>query len=170
MVDVLRVSFPEKGKRVETKGKREEIVVVLDLGDGIMAFDESHHEHYEEGGVVEGTIGLGIDPFFYKEGLCLRPGIPALIYSWKIEKIEMLMAPWLETWEVAPHLKRYVKLHPEKEEESKRKVFYRDKMKISYKEIERTDAWHDGEDHHSSSYLLNVNKIPTPPASAIGGN
>jgi hypothetical protein len=40
-----------------------------------------------------GELRLGVDPFFYFEGLGRREGAPALIYDWRIHKIEVETAP-----------------------------------------------------------------------------
>jgi hypothetical protein len=45
------------------------------------------------GGWLRGNVYIGVDPYFYFEQLGHEPGAPALIYDWKIEKIEMQTAP-----------------------------------------------------------------------------
>jgi hypothetical protein len=40
-----------------------------------------------------GTVYLGVDPFFYFESLALEPDAPALIYNWRIHRIEVETAP-----------------------------------------------------------------------------
>jgi hypothetical protein len=137
----IRVCYDDK-QRVVTQGEYDETVVILDLG-GVMAFDESHHDYYERGGFVEGEIYVAIDPFFYKDDHCKRPGIPALIYSWNIDKIEMCTAPYLKTIEM---------LHGQK-----RKILRRDKTKMAYKEIDKTSMWED--DNGRADYLLTCSKL-----------
>jgi hypothetical protein len=41
----------------------------------------------------EGTVWLGVDPFFYFERLARQPGAPALIFDWRILRIEVETAP-----------------------------------------------------------------------------
>lgn len=41
----------------------------------------------------EGTVWLGVDPFFYFERRAREPGAPALIFDWRIARIEVETAP-----------------------------------------------------------------------------
>jgi hypothetical protein len=131
----------KNGKRVERKDTREETIVVLDLGE-IMVYDEPvDKKPYEKGGFVEGEIWVGIDPFFYKDGYCKRPGMPALTYTWTIEKIEMLLAPYIL----------------ERVDPRGTKCYKRDRSKVAYRELEQTQMWED--DDGRAEYLLTcINK------------
>ena len=61
-------------------------VWILDFG--ICAFQESKPpEWISVGSFVAAEVYLGIDPFFYFERLYTLPGMPPLIYSWRIKSI-----------------------------------------------------------------------------------
>jgi hypothetical protein len=49
----------------------------------------------QPGRCVGGEIVLTVDPYFYVEHLSRRPDAPALIYQWKIRKIEIQTAPYI---------------------------------------------------------------------------
>lgn len=94
------------------------------------------------GGVWQGRIGLGIDYFDYFERLAFNSGAPPLIYDWRIDKIEMQTAPFIE----------------------KDKVLQRDPQKLGWREIQKTDAWQD--DGSSASYLLHCTRVSDEPRHA----
>jgi hypothetical protein len=85
------------------------------------------------------TGTIGIDPFFYFEGLAYQPGAPALVYDWKVEKIEVQTAPFIE---VAPRM-----MAP-------------DPAQLGWKEIVETNARED-----AGEYLLHCSRLdgPRPP-------
>jgi hypothetical protein len=91
------------------------------------------------GSWLRGQISIGIDPFFYFEQLAHQPGAPALVYEWKIERIEVQTAPLIEV---------------------KPRVLERDATKLGWKEILETKAWED-----EGEYLLYCTRIggPRPP-------
>jgi hypothetical protein len=90
---------------------------------------------------LRGKISIGIDPFFYFERLAHQPGAPALVYDWKIERIEVQTAPLIEV---------------------KPRVMQRDPTKPGWKEIRETSAWED-----DGEYLIHCTRIggPRPPKS-----
>ncbi|HOI53830.1 MAG TPA: hypothetical protein PLP01_01140 [Phycisphaerae bacterium] len=109
-------------------------VWVLDFG--LLAYRESSPlEGLAAGDWVTGRIGLGIDPFFYFERLHALPGMPPLIYSWTIERILLQTAPFVEA--TTPGIGN---------------VLVRDESKRGYRNIDKTDAWHD--DGGNAEYLL----------------
>ncbi|MDB6018003.1 MAG: hypothetical protein JWR19_2492 [Pedosphaera sp.] len=118
-------------------------VWVLDFG--ICAFQESKPPAgFGVGSIVAAEINLGIDPFFYFEGLHALPGMPPLIYSWVINSIGQQTAPFIETHEPVEH-----------------KVMIRDENKLGYKGISKTDAWKD--DNENGAYVLNCTRLDAPP-------
>ena len=88
---------------------------------------------------MRGQISIGIDPFFYFEQLAHQPGAPALVYDWKIERIEVQTAPLIEV---------------------KPGVLERDATKLDWKDILKTNAWND-----DGEYLLYCTRLggPRPP-------
>jgi hypothetical protein len=107
---------------------------------GILAFrEEKPQANVRQGSWLRGKIFIGIDPFFYFERLAHQPSAPALIYDWKIEKIEVQTAPLIE---VRPQ------------------VMARDPAQLGWKEIVETNAWQD-----AGKYLLHCSRLdgPRPP-------
>jgi hypothetical protein len=117
---------------------------VLDFG--ICAFQESKPPPgISLGTFVKATIHLGIDPFFYFEGLNKLPRVPALIYTWKINSIGRQTAPFIES-----------------HDPSGRKILLRDEEKLRYEDVMKTDAWKDDDDGNSE-YVLSCAFLPVPP-------
>ena len=117
---------------------------VVHVGDGWWVIDagvlayraEVPPANVRQGSWLRGKAYLGIDPFFYFEQLGHQVAAPALIYDWKIEKIDIQTAPLIE---VRP------------------RTFKRDPAKLGWKEIVKTDAWEeDGE------YLLHCVRVGGP--------
>ena len=109
---------------------------------GVLAFrEEVPPPNVRQGSWLRGKVRIDIDPFFYFERLGHQPNAPALVYDWKIEKIDIQTAPFIE-------------VEPRK--------FERDPAKLGWKEIDKTDAW---EDH--GEYLLHCVRVggPRPPRS-----
>jgi hypothetical protein len=94
---------------------------VIDVGP-LLYREEKPPRNARLGGWMGGEIHIGIDPFFYFERLAHQPNAPALIYDWKIEKIEMQTAPRIE---VRP------------------RVMERDPARLGWREIAKINAWED---------------------------
>jgi len=47
------------------------------------------------GDSVHGNLSFGVDPFFYFETHCKIPGIPPLIYEWRVDSIEQDTTPYI---------------------------------------------------------------------------
>jgi hypothetical protein len=111
---------------------------------GILAFSESKPPSIATvGASVSGEFSIGIDPFFYFERLCKIPGFPELRYDWRVDSILLETTPWLSTRDATG-----------------RKVLCRDDSRTSYREVDKTDAWHD--DDGNGNYVLNCTRIETP--------
>jgi hypothetical protein len=91
------------------------------------------------GSWVSGEIYLGIDPYMYMERYSRHHTAPGLIYDWRIHKIEMDIAPWIQISE---------------------RGRTRDPDRPGWREIEKTDAWHDGP---SAEYILHCELLDIPP-------
>lgn len=66
---------------------------VLDFG-AVSAYREGPAPaNLHVGSMVSGKIQLGIDPLSYVEILHKEAGVPALIYEWRVERIELVTAP-----------------------------------------------------------------------------
>src|SRR5262245_35264175 len=114
-------------------------VWVLDFG--IMAFqNQKPRSKVRKGNWVEGEVYLGIDPFFYFEGLHARRGMPQLQYNWRIRKIFLETTPWLGS-----------------EDEEGRTILTRDRDRESFVEVAKTNAWED--DDKRAHYILQCEKI-----------
>jgi hypothetical protein len=63
---------------------------------GVLAYrEETPPEWAREGVHAEGNIYLGVDPFFYFEGLHKLPGMPKLTYQVRIRRIWLDTTPWI---------------------------------------------------------------------------
>jgi len=112
--------------------KKNQVWVIEWYKDGCqyMAYQEGACE-FEEGDIIEGTIHLGIDPFFYLESYRYKKDFPKMHYRWEIKKIELETTPWEE---ITPF------------------YFKRDESKKSFASINKTDAHNDLDG--DATYLL----------------
>lgn len=115
---------------------------VIDFG--LLAFDEFQKPEppieVQEGNFVRGGFYVEIDPFFYFERGAKIPGVPPLVYTWRIDQILMQTAPFIET---APRMRE------------------RDPEAWAWTEIEQTNAWEDDRSH--AEYLLRCQLLDVPP-------
>jgi hypothetical protein len=119
-------------------------VWVVDF-DGVLAFrEETPPAGMAPGVTVSGELHLGVDPFFYFERLSQLPGIPPLVYEWRIEEVAIETAPFVESADPAGQ-----------------KVLVRDQSKLRRVPIARTDAWND--DHGNADYLLTCRRTDAAP-------
>ena len=47
------------------------------------------------GEFAAGELYLGVDPFFWKDSLSRRPGMPSLTYRWQVTGISVETTPWI---------------------------------------------------------------------------
>jgi hypothetical protein len=114
-----------------------EDVSVLDIG--LLVFHEEASPHpTEAGAVLEGQLGLGVDPFFYFERLAKDPRLPDLVYSWEILRIERDMTPWRQEG----------------------RVWVRDASMARWADVDVTDARHE---QASVEYVLHCRRRDIPP-------
>jgi hypothetical protein len=128
-----------------------EDITILDIG--VQAYGESSSLRSSLPRVprVAVQLGLGVDPFFYFEGLRNVADVPPLVYSWQILSILRQTAPFIEkVAETGPLLAR--------------KVWVRDPQRLGYEEILKTDAWSDDDGY--AEYLLRCDLLPIPPKRA----
>ncbi|MBB6583779.1 hypothetical protein [Ralstonia solanacearum] len=110
-------------------------VWVLDIG--IKVFCESRPPEFAQVGQwIQGKLGLGVDPFFYKEYLHKEAGMPGLSYEWIVTQIQMCKGPWIE------------------ETQGGRTVLTRDPARKRWADTPNTDAWND--DEGRADYLLTL--------------
>jgi hypothetical protein len=107
---------------------------------GLGAYEEQPSPPVETGMFVRALIQLGVDPFSYLADLAPRDDAPALVYTWRLERIGLQTAPLVET---AP------------------RHFERDRSRWGWKEIPRTDAWND--DGGTAVYQLECTLLPVEP-------
>ncbi|QPF92252.1 hypothetical protein [Bradyrhizobium commune] len=105
---------------------------VLDAGV-LMYCDGEPPENARPGTWLGGLVFIGIDPFPYFENHAHEPGALALVYDWKIEKIEIETGPFIET---------------------KPKHFERDPEKRGWKEVAGTEE--------GGSFLLHCKRLGGP--------
>jgi hypothetical protein len=113
-------------------------VSVLDLG--IHVYREEPLPWAQVDTFVALDLELGVDPFMYFERLHMVEGIPPLVYTWTINRIERQLAPFVE---VRPH------------------YFERDQSRWAWTEVQETDAWNDDDGH--GSYRLHADRVDLPP-------
>lgn len=119
---------------------------VVDVG--VLAFEENPPPSWARAGATfEGETYLGVDPFFYFERLADRPGFPELMYSWRVEEIEVETTPWLTLFE------------------SGREIRCRDESRTAYARVAKTDAWHD--DGGNAHYVLSAVMVGGPARSFV---
>lgn len=104
-------------------------VWVIDAGS-FMAYGERPPDDARVGAWVEGDVYVGIDPFFYFEGLYKIVGMPSLSYSWLVREILRETTPWRDG--VLPNGTQ---------------VRCRDETKEAYAPTSATDAWQDDDGH-----------------------
>ena len=113
---------------------------VLDFG--LLAYQEMKPpKALKVGDHVRAEMYLGVDPFPYFEYLHKLRGMPPMIYSWRIESILLDRTPFIETWMPG-----------------KGAGLKRDKTRVSYRQVYRTDARFDG---GSSEFVLECRRLST---------
>ena len=106
---------------------------VLDCG--VLAYSDRAPPHgVQEGTWMEGELYLGIDPFFYFEGLWKLREMPALTYDVRIDEILLETTPW------------------RKRQVGRQTILERVAGRVSHAPIEQTDAWEDDGGH--AAYVL----------------
>jgi len=118
---------------------------VIDFG--IRAYrEDAMPEGVEAGMFVIGEVELGIDYYAYMEFLHKQPAIPALMYTWRIDRSSQLSAPFIPTmtpWGTPAQA--------------------RDMSRASYQDIDRTQAWEDDDGH--AEYILHCTLVDPEPAA-----
>ena len=94
----------------------------------------------ENGGCITGRIYVGIDPFFYFEGLKDVTGMPNLFRDWQVRKILLETTPWKETITLTGG-----------------KLVVRENSVPTFVEVQHTNAWSDDGGH--AHYILECELI-----------
>jgi hypothetical protein len=116
---------------------------------GLLAYNTSGHPTGGSvGAFVEGGIWLGIDYYEYFELMSKQPDMPAMIYTWRIDRIRQQTAPFVKRIHSGPGLLKG------------RTILVRDPAKLGYTEIERTNAWED--DNGRAAYILICERLNHP--------
>jgi hypothetical protein len=74
---------------------RGDIVWVLDAGL-LMYHEQRSHPIPAPGTGWDGELSLEVDPYYYFEDFARQPGIPPLVYRWRIERLLLDTTPYLE--------------------------------------------------------------------------
>lgn len=115
---------------------------VIDVG--VLAYcDHGPPRDIPAGAPFKGELVLGVDPFPYFERLSKREGAPALIYDWRIERIDIQTAPFI----------------------NRNGVLIRDPERLGWREVRRTDAWGDNGGH--AEYLLHCERLGDEPRRTL---
>jgi hypothetical protein len=104
---------------------------------------------------LSGRLSLAVDPFFYMDEFARRPGMPALIYSWTIEEIQIDRTPQVR---VDPGDRRYPSWLPPGERHS----LVRDDTRETWENTDRTRRWED-----NGSYRLRCTLHSEPPRDSM---
>jgi hypothetical protein len=99
---------------------------------------------HKTGALFEGGVYLGIDHFDYFERLSKSENAPALIFDWKVERIQMQTAPFIERGD---------------------RMRIRDPEKIGWCDVSQTNAWED--DKESAEYILHCTRLTDVPRHAL---
>lgn len=92
---------------------------------------------------IQGQTSLFVD-WEYPPSKNLYPGLPPMVYTWKIESINIQTGPYIVTYNSVGG-----------------KSIRRDETKIGYRPVERTNAWED--DDKNAFYLLNCTLLDINP-------
>jgi hypothetical protein len=100
---------------------------------GIPTFQDAKPPTWATVGLgVQGEVYIGIDPFFYFERLKDEPGMPDLFRDWQVRRILIETTPWTLS--------------------ANGRVVSRAPVPRTFKEVQKTDAWHDDGGH--GEYIL----------------
>jgi len=109
---------------------------------GLLAYAEQPPpEGVRVGDAVKGRVLLGVDPFIYFEELATQPDVPALIYTWDLDRIQRETAPYVL--------------------DAAQRMYVRDEIRRGSAEIDATDAWNDDDGH--AEYLLECSRVDAAP-------
>jgi hypothetical protein len=112
---------------------------------GILAYTSYPPKtQHKTGTLFEGSVYLGIDHFDYFERLSLSENAPALIFDWKVERIQMQTAPFIELSD---------------------RMLIRDPEKIGWRDVSQTNAWED--DKMSAQYILHCTRLTDAPRRSL---
>jgi hypothetical protein len=89
---------------------------------------------------VEGSAYIGVDHFDYFERLAHTVNAPPLIFDWRVERIQIQTAPFIER---SP------------------RTFVRDPEKMGWRDIGATNAWED--DDGRAEYILHCVRLTEQP-------
>lgn len=151
LVDAEPSARPLKGAlygAVAEKVLLTEDITVLNVGIFVYREAEQTDVLREAESRFETQLYLGVDPFFYFERLSKLQGIPPLIYSWRIASILQQTAPFIETTAASgPYAGRTIRI--------------RDQSTLSYKKIQKTNAWED--DNGLGEYVMRCELLQNDP-------
>jgi hypothetical protein len=121
-------------------------VCVIDCG--VLAYSEHPGEiaaGCSVGDFVRGELSFGVDPFFYLAYHYKIPGIPALIYEWRINSIQQDTTPYILS------------------DDSSRKMYVRDGTQRSFKAVQGTDKNLSIPSDHGPEFVLFCTRLDTEP-------
>ncbi|CAI9414728.1 hypothetical protein [Nocardioides sp. T2.26MG-1] len=104
------------------------------------------------GAWLTGAISLHVDPFFYFDELATLPGMPPLIYTWRIDEIQVSTTP-----EVVVEYGHPLYRGPD---EGPQRV--PDPGRESWRTVEQTRTWDD-----TGNYRLRCTLEDVPPSSTM---
>jgi len=137
----VRSAKPLGGAKYEISGEIVFLTAEVCVVDfGLCAYQEhAFPKGMNIGTFVTAKMNLGVDPYFYFESLYSLPGMPPLVYSWRINSIGIQTAPFIK----------------------KGNAQYRDENKLDYRTIGKTHAWDD--DGGNAEYVLTCTRLDVAP-------
>lgn len=99
---------------------------------------------HKVGDLFEGDIYLGVDRYDYFELFSRSADAPALIFDWRVERIEMQTASFIEQED---------------------RMMIRDPAKIGWRDLPETNAWKDDGGH--AEYILHCVRLSDTPRRTL---
>jgi len=112
---------------------------------------------------LEGRISLDVDPFFYFEEIAKQTGVPPIIYTWRIDKIELDVTPMEWAPKDDPRvIEQYSHLGALKGSQPDFRVRV-DDGPDQWRTIDQTRWGDDDDDAIAGGYRLHCTLLPEPP-------
>ena len=96
------------------------------------------------GALFEGDVYIGVDHFDYFERLSKFESAPSLIFDWKVERIQIQTAPFIDQGD---------------------RTLVRDPEKIGWRDVNKTNAWDD--DEGLAQYILHCTRLSATPRRSL---
>lgn len=150
-------TYAVAGELLQVAQEKVPSAFVLDFG--LRAYDEhmvlDDLEPPPAGSWLEGEISLHVDPFHYMDLLGKQPGMPALIYTWRVDEVQIATTPaiWVEA------------SHPDYVGPDDGPMALPDPDRESWRSVKRTETWAENGGYRLRCTLVDDNPVSTMTAS-----